>query len=164
MAKTLTIRDLLDIDPGRIQKSQELLKVILEDQYNILKEENIFQRIARFLGLHKAKMFYTIYKYKVYSNSGSVYTVFIKVSPHFEEKKFLDNKIQVFCQCADFKYRVAYGLHKRDNVFINQVTKDHLGIALTTPPTRVDTSNLCKHLYAVIDEFKSQLPKLIVKK
>lgn len=162
MASTLTIGDLLAIDKGRIQRSKDL-KVQLEDTYNILKEENILYRLLRFLGVRKGKMFYIVFKYKVLSISGSNYTVLIRVSPSFDEEKFLNNKVQVFCTCADFKYRVAYELNKRNNVYVVPITKEWLGEALVIPPTKVSTSNLCKHVYACIDNFRENLDKLIIK-
>lgn len=156
--KTLRIKDLLDIDRGRVDRSQ-VLKVQLINIYNIVKEENWLGKILRFFKIKRPLIFYKVFKYKVSSANGGTYTVLIKVSPGFDKRKFYDNKVQVFCQCADFKYRVAYELNKHDNVYLNKATINELGIALTTKPTRVQTSPLCKHLYAAILEFGKNLDK-----
>lgn len=159
-SKELTIGDLMNIDPGRIKRSEMLEKVKLVEVYNILREESILGKILRFFKLKTLPIFYKVVKYSVLSNSGSTYIVFIKVSPGFDINRFYRNKVQVFCNCADFKYRSAYILNKHDNVYINQSTKDFLGIALTTAPTKVGTTPICKHIYAVIEQFKLDYKKL----
>lgn len=158
--KELTIGDLMNIDPGRIKRSELLENVKLVEVYNILREESILGKILRFFKLKTLPIFYKVVKYNVLSNSGSNYTVFIKVSPGFDVNRFYRNKVQVFCSCADFKYRAAYLLNKHDNVYLNQATKDFLGIALTTAPTRVNTTPICKHVYAAIEQFKLDYKKL----
>lgn len=160
--KKLTIKDLLDIDPGRINRSKNL-KVKLVEEFNIVKEENWIGKAIRFLMGKSVLYFYRVFKYEVNSDSGNKYVVLIRVSPSFDVNKFLSNEVQVFCTCPDFKYRGAYELNKVGSLYLNNATQTHLGEALKIAPTKVVTTPLCKHLYACIIEFRKEVPKLIVK-
>lgn len=160
--KTFKVSDLLDIDEGRMDRSRDLI-CRLDNVYNILREDTFFEKLKNLFRSKKPKMFYKVFKYHIISNSGQSYTVFIKVAPSFNIKNFMDNKIEVFCQCADFKYRVAYMLNQRDNLFRNPNIDAHLGIALTTKPTQVETSHLCKHVYRALMEFRLNINNLIIK-
>jgi len=159
--RTLKVSDLLDIDASRIERSEKL-KVEYIDTYHVLKKESIWDKIKKLFRGKSILMFYNIYKYKIHSDSGSVYTVFIKIAPSFDKSKFLSNKIEVFCQCADFKYRVAYWLNQRDNLYRNPEIDEHLGIALTERPTKITPSNLCKHIYACLLDFRTHINKLVL--
>lgn len=163
--KQLSIKDLLNIDPGRIDRSNDL-KVKLDDVYNIIREETWLGKLTRFFKGKSSPIFYKILKYKVKSNSGNEYTTLLKVSPSFDTQKFQYNKVQLFCSCSDFKYRAAYELNKHDNLYKTKVTEDHLGIALKIAPTHVVTTPICKHLYATINYFNSHLSEtgLIINK
>jgi len=148
----LIIKDLLDIDESRISRSKHL-KVRLVVAVPFWEKEKLSTQPKS-----KPKLVYYVnFKYKVKSDSGKEYTVFIKVSPNFNINKFLKNKVQIFCQCPDFMYRAAYNLSKDDNVFLNEKTTKHLEDALTTPSKKIDTTNLCKHLYAAIIYFKNNM-------
>lgn len=150
--RELTIGDLMNIDDGRINRSKNL-KVKLDSITNVLKEESWLDKLFKLFRRGPKYIFYKVLKYKVKSDSGNEYTVFIKVSPSFNERRFMANKVQVFCSCPDFMYRAAYELNKTGNLFLNKSTTDHLGIALTTPPTRINPTPICKHIYAVMDDF-----------
>jgi hypothetical protein len=157
--KTLTIADLLDIDKGRIDRSKDL-KVEYIRTDNILKKMSLLDRIFKIFKRGPKLIYYKIVRYKVKSNSGNTYTVLIKVSPGFDTKQFMKNKIEVFCTCADFQYRAAYNLNKTDNLLKIKATIEHLGIAITQPPTRVSTTPVCKHIFAVLDHFRTHLKEL----
>lgn len=155
--RQLTIRDLLEIDQGRVQRSQGM-KVELVEQYNLLQEKSWFGKLLSLFRSKSYQEFYKVFKYHVKSPSGSTYTVFLKVSPSFSSNKFMTNKVQVFCTCADFKYRAAYDLNKYDNLFLIPATKAHLGEEpLKIAPTKVSTTPVCKHIYAVISYFRTNL-------
>lgn len=157
--KTLRIKDLFNVDMGRIERSKNL-KVRYVKTYQILKKNTLINKILKFLGLKYMLTFYKVFKYIVQSDSGSQYTVFIKCSPGFD-KKILNNKVQVYCNCADFMYRSAYILNRTDNLYRNKYIDKALGIALTTKPTTVPggTTVVCKHVYAVLQDFKNNLVK-----
>jgi len=152
--RTLTIRQLNQIDAGRIDRSKDL-RVKLVNSYKILQKTSFFQKILKFLGFKETLNYYRLFKYAVKSNSGSTYTVFIQVSPGFKQQ-FYDNKIKVFCSCADFMFRSAYNLNKSDNLFLNKATKIHLDKALEIAPTTVPggTTHICKHVYACLMDFR----------
>lgn len=154
--RQLTIKDLLDIDEGRIDRSKEL-DVKLIKIFNVVKEENWLEKFINFFKNKPKLIYYKIFKYEVSSDSGNKYTVFIKVSPSFNVNKFLSNKVQIFCTCADFMYRAAYNLNRKDNVYLNKATKAHLGDALKIAPTKVMTTPICKHIYAAMMYFRNHI-------
>lgn len=160
--KQLTVKDLLKIDEGRIDRSKQLYKVKFIDDYDILDVEEVKSKIHNSSIKSKKKpqsILHKIFKYQVDSNSGNKYKVFIEVPPSFSfnRSKFLQNKVRVFCNCADFKYRAAYNLSKKDNVCIFEDAEKHLGVALTEPPTKIIPTNICKHLYSALKEFRSKI-------
>lgn len=157
--KTLTIGDLLDIDQSRIDRTKDL-KVTYIGTENIIKKLSWLDKVFRLFKRGPKYIYYRIIRYKVESNSGNTYTVLIKVSPGFDERRFLSNKVQVFCTCADFKYRAAYNLNKSDNLVKVKATEDHLGIALTQKPTRVMTTPCCKHIYACLNHLRMNMKSL----
>jgi len=157
--KTLTIADLLDIDKGRINRSKDL-KVEYIKTENIIRKMSLLDKIFRIFKRGPKLIYYKIVRYKVISNSGNSYTVLIKINPGFDIKQFLKNKVEVFCTCDDFKYRAAYELNKTDNLVKIKATLEHLGIAVTKAPTRVATTPICKHIFAVLDHFKTHLKQL----
>jgi hypothetical protein len=157
--RTLTIADLLDIDRGRVNRSKDL-KVEYVGTENILRKMSLLDKIFRIFKRGPKLIYYKIVRYKVTSNSGNIYTVLIKVSPGFDTKQFMKNKVEVFCTCADFKYRAAYELNQTDNLVLIKATKEHLGIAITQAPTKVVTTPICKHIFAVLDHFRTHLKQL----
>jgi hypothetical protein len=156
--KQLTIKDLLDIDENRIDRSKSL-KVRLDQVYYITDKPDRFNQLLNYFTNKPKEIYYEIHKYKIKSDSGNEYEIFIKLSPSFSYNKFLKNRIQVFCSCHDFKYRVAYDLSQLENVYVNKDITRHLGDALKIPPTAITSTNTCKHLYAVIIYFKNNIKK-----
>lgn len=152
--RSYSIKDLLQLDEGRIKRSS-VLKVKLVNNYSVIKQESIFSKLLNIFRNKPKSMLYKILKYEVASDSGHKYTVLLEVRPSFDPKRFLENKVRVFCSCPDFKYRVAYYLNKHDGVLLIKSTETHLGIALSEVPTRRDLTPACKHLYAVFMEFKT---------
>ena len=157
--KQLTVEDLLDIDEGRVRRSENLGGIRLIKTLYATVEDTWFSKFTNFFRNKPREFYYFVDKYKIQSDSGKEYVTFIKVSPSFEFNKFLSNKVHVFCSCPDFKFRAAYNLSKKENVFLNKGTIEHLGKALTEPPTKVVPTNICKHLYATIHHFKKNINK-----
>ena len=81
--RELTIGDLMNIDDGRINRSKNL-KVKLDSITNVLKEESWLDKLFKLFRRGPKYIFYKVLKYKVKSDSGNEYTVFIKVSPSFK--------------------------------------------------------------------------------
>lgn len=75
----------------------------------------------------------------------------MQLDPDFNLSLWSSNRVRIFCSCADFKYRSAYLLGKRDSLFLNDNTKIHLGPAATNAPTgKTGTTMLCKHCYSAL--------------
>jgi hypothetical protein len=100
-----------------------------------------------------------VYKYLVVSNSGAEYIVLIETEHRFNIESFKDSKVRVFCGCSDFMYRAAFNLNKFDNLYINNSTKEYLGDALITKPTKVVTTPICKHTYACLFDLRDNFNK-----
>jgi len=157
--KTLTIKDLLNLDDGRIDRSKNLTVKYVGTE-NVLIPMRFIDKVLKII-TGKVKLLYTkLVRYEVKSDSGSVYTVFIKVSPGFTIDQFYKQRVEVFCSCADFMYRAAYNLNNTNNLVKIKATTEHLGQALKIKPTKVSTTPICKHVYAVIQQFKKDYNKL----
>jgi hypothetical protein len=148
-----SIRDILNIDQNRINRSSELT-VKLIAVYSRVQQETVWDNIKKFFNRNKSTMnvYYKILKYKVKSNSGSEYTVVIELQPSFDYNIFLTNPIKVYCNCYDFRYRSAYNLNKHNSLFLNNKVKTDLSKALLEPPRKVTTSPCCKHVYACLQD------------
>lgn len=148
--KSYTLGDLMNIDGTRQQKanacSVELVKV-----YHELRPKSILDKFKAFFGKKNIlNTYYVIFKFSVKSDTGQEHVVFIKTNPDFNLQNWDNNKAQVFCDCADFKYRSAYSLNQHNSLFLNDKTKLSLGPALTTAPKRMQPTLLCKHSYAAV--------------
>lgn len=150
--KQYTIGDLMKIDSGRQERAAGC-KVKLVGTFHELKRENILSKFKSFFsGESTINVYYVIFKFEVTSESGSVYYVFIKINPDFDLTKWQDNQVQVYCGCADFKYRSSYILGKNGSLFLNNKIKSELGQALTEAPKgKTKTTLLCKHSYAALE-------------
>jgi hypothetical protein len=150
MAK-LTIGDLMSVDASRQYKAQFCV-VSLEKVYHEIKKETIPEKIKSFfLGRSNVSAYYLIFKLKVTSDSGKVHKVYIRTNPEYDPSRVLSNRVEIYCDCFDFKYRAAYILNQKKALFLNNRIKLELGSALTDKPkTTTMTTYLCKHAYAGI--------------
>lgn len=155
--KTLTVRELFNIDSGRIERSKSQ-NVKLVKTFHILKKESFVDKLLKLLGFKYSLVYYKLFKFDVTSDSGNTYTVFIRCSPGFD-KNLLNNKLQVFCSCSDFMYRSAWNLNRSDNLYKNKNIEKYLAEALKIRPTTVPggTTPICKHVYAVLQVFRLNL-------
>lgn len=153
-SKPLTLGELMNIDPSRQQKSM-YQSVELDGVFHRVKKESIWDRIKRFFSRDKTSinMYYVILKFMVSSNSGNKYSVIIEFQPNPNMGMLMNNKVRIYCECADFKFRSAYILNKRGNLYRSSRTDVSLGQALTDAPderkTRVSTA--CKHVAACVN-------------
>lgn len=161
MAK-LKIGDLMKVDAGRQYKAQycqvKLLKI-----YHELKSETLAEKIKQFFfGKSHINTYYLIFKLAVISETGKTHTVFIRTNPDYNVSKVLQNEVQIYCDCSDFKYRAAYELNKKKALFLTDRIKLELGEALTNAPkTKTMTTYLCKHAYAAIQWLVSNYSNLM---
>lgn len=147
--KPYTIGELMAIDQGRQGKALQS-NVTLEDTFFTLKEEGIASKFKNLFTSNTIKKLYITLKLKVISDTGNPHYVFIQLDPDYSTSGWYGNKVRIYCDCNDFKYRSAYALSKRDSLFENQTTKMALGQALTEAPKR-GTNVLCKHGYAALN-------------
>lgn len=146
-----TMGELMNIDSTRQEKAG-YCSVNLVKTFHELKEESVFDKFrSALLGKTQVKTYYVIFKLKVTSDSGKSYTVIIKTNPDFDLNKWSNNKVKIFCDCPDFKYRSAYLLNKRNSLFSNEKVKTLLGQSLSdAPKSKTKTTLLCKHSYAAL--------------
>lgn len=146
-----TMGELMNIDSARQERAGSC-SVSLVKTFHELKEESVFDKFrSALLGKTSVKTYYVIFKLKVTSGSGRSYTVIIKTNPDFDLNKWASNKVKIFCDCPDFKYRSAYILNKRNSLFINEKIKTLLGQSLSdAPKSKSKTSLLCKHSFAAL--------------
>jgi hypothetical protein len=153
--KRLTLKQLIDIDQGRIDRSHSVEGKVVE-VFNTIKEDTLLSKFLKFFG---KLYFLKVLKYEVKSDSGSKYTVLLELSPNIDYNRLLENKVKVFCSCPDFMYRASYLLSKSGDLFLNKATKKHLEVALTIVPTKLLPTPCCKHIYACIDDLNTHYKK-----
>lgn len=156
----MKLKNLLEIDDGRIQRSSDI-QVFLEWSRMLTTPRKGFWN--KLWGVIKREPYIltNLLRFKcINSKSGSTYSVFIELDPKKTFNELLKSDIRIFCSCSDFKYRSAYYLNSKDNLFKTSSIEDHLGIAITEKPRVVNTTGMCKHLYATVGWMKKNFNKL----
>lgn len=156
----MILKELLDIDPGRIQRSADIKVTLVWNKMLTTKRKGFWNKLW---GLIKGQPYIVTNLLKFQTENklnGSKYTCYIELKPVDNYQKLLKTKVKVFCSCNDFKYRSAYILNKDNNLFLAPVIERHLGIALTEKPKVVNPTKLCKHLFAVISYLKTNLNRI----
>lgn len=120
--------------------------------FHTIKQEGVLDKFKSFVtGKTSIKVYYITFKFEVTSDTGNTHTVFIQVDPDFSLKNWSANRVKIYCDCADFKYRSAYILDKRSSLFTTTKIKTALGQAMTEVPTgKKGTTLLCKHSFAAL--------------
>ena len=146
-----TIGELMRIDQERQDKARGC-KVSLMDTFFTIKEESLSGKVKKlFTGKDSVKVFYITLKLAVTGDTGNPHIVFIQLEPDFSMKNWENNKVRIYCDCADFKYRSAYLLDKRDSIFANDGIKIALGQAISeVPKGKRGVTLLCKHSFAAL--------------
>ena len=152
----------MDIDYGRQERAQSC-SVELEGTYHQLQMETLADKLRSFFtGKTHLLGYFLILKLKVTSPGKEPKTVFIKINPDFDLDKWENNRIKIYCDCPDFKYRSAYILNERKSLFLNDKVKNELGSSLTDPPKKgAKTSLLCKHAFAAVQWLVSNYPSIM---
>lgn len=160
--KKYTIGDLLNVDAIRNEKAS-LCNVKLVKVFHEVKKEDLLTRLREFFGNKSSvNAYYVIFKLKVTSDTGHAHTVFIRTNPDFNLNDWGSNKVQIYCDCPDFKFRSAYRLNQHGSLFLNNTTTIALGAALTdTPKAKTVTSLLCKHCVAALNWIVSNYSSLM---
>ena len=146
-----TMGELMNIDAERQERASGC-SVSLVKTYHEIKKESLADKFRSFfLGQPILTTYYVIFKFKVTSGSGKSYDVIIRTNPDFDLNNWINNKVQIYCGCPDFKYRSAYLLGRRKSLFLNDKIKTLLGESLTeAPKSKTKTSLLCKHSFAAL--------------
>lgn len=150
MAKHYTVGELMAIDSVRQDKAGKST-VKFERVFHEVRKITLLDRFKAFFGGKSTIQNYkVIFKFTVTSDTGNKHIVFIRLDPDFDMTNVNGNRVDVYCDCADFKYRSAYLLNKRDSLFKNSSTTAALGSAINEAPKKATTTILCKHSYAAL--------------
>jgi len=154
--KSLTLADLMEINSERVIRSKEI-KITKVEQFLVTKKPSflgsLFKKLKELFEKKPYEVLYKVLRYEVINTlNGDKHVCIIKVPMHVDRQKLMSQKVEVYCDCADFMYRCAWVLNDHNNLFLNDATKKKLGIAISTKPMKVKTSVACKHLYKCIED------------
>jgi hypothetical protein len=156
-----TIGELMNIDAARQLKSKQC-KVKLIKIYHELKKENLLDKFKRVFGLgNSVKVYYLVFKFEVHSDTGNKHIVFVRTSPDFSLQNWSYNKVKIYCDCNDFKFRSAYTLNQRNSLFLTPRILKALGGAENESPKRVSPTLLCKHAFASLNWLMANYQKVM---
>ena len=152
--KQYTIGDVMNIDSGRQERAGGC-NVSLLNTFHELKDESVLEKFkALVLGRGMIK--------KYLSDKGNKHYVYIRVAPDFDLTQWKNNKVKIYCDCADFKYRSAYVLNQHEALFLNSKIQSALGPAVSDAPRgKHPTSLLCKHAYAALNYLVSNYSNIM---
>lgn len=158
-----TIQDLMNVEAGRAQRASGCM-VNFETIYHELKQETILEKFKRFFTRRKDQMnvYYVIFKFKVTSDTGNTYNVFIRTLADPMNSEYMNNRVQIYCGCPDFMYRSAWSLNNHNALFRTSKINSLLGAAIQDAPSgKAKPSVLCKHAYAALNFFVSNYKSLM---
>ena len=160
--KQYTIGDVMNIDSGRQERAGGC-NVSLLNTFHELKDESVLEKFkALVLGRGMVKKYYLIFKFEVVSDKGNKHYVYIRVAPDFDLTQWKNNKVKIYCDCADFKYRSAYVLNQHEALFLNSKIQSALGPAVSDAPRgKHPTSLLCKHAFAALNYLVSNYSSIM---
>ena len=144
-----TLGELMNISKERQDKSANC-SVKLVKTYHMIKSETLLEKFkSLFFNSPILTMYYIIFRFQVTSDSGKTYDILVQTSPDYDIDQWESNKVKIYCSCNDFKFRSAWDLNQRGNLFTNDRIKINLGQAITDKPKR-GVSPCCKHCFAVL--------------
>jgi hypothetical protein len=146
--KQYTIGELMNIDSKR-QGRASACQVKLDQVFHELQQENILDKFKALFSKTSVPIYYLTFKFEVTSAIGHNHIVYIRTNPDFSLKNWSNNKVKVYCDCADFKFRSAYTLDKHNSLFKTSKIQSTLGQAISDAPKK-GTSLLCKHSFAAL--------------
>lgn len=158
--KEYSLGELLNISSERQERSSSC-SVQLSQTYHMIKSETLLEKFKSLLfNSPTITMYYIIFKFQVISDTGNAHTVIVQTSPDYDIVNWETNKVKIYCDCNDFKFRSSYYLKQRGNLFINDRVQINLGQAMTDKPKR-STSPCCKHCHAVLQFLIQNYPNLM---
>ena len=148
LGKPYTLGELMKVDQGRQDRAAKCA-VRLDNTFYTLKEETPLSKFKNLFTKNTLKVFYITLKLAVTSDTGNTHYVYIQIDPDFSLTNWAENRVKIYCDCADFMYRSAYLLDKRDSLFKNEWIRGTLGQAMTEEPKgKRGVTLLCKHSFA----------------
>lgn len=137
-------------EAGRSQKAASCA-VELVTTYHELKKENLLEKFKAFfhIGSKQMNAYYVTFHFKVTSDSGNSHNVYIRTAPDFNVSLGGSNKVKIYCDCEDFKFRSAYELASHDSLLLTAKTVASLSQALGQKP-KTSRTLLCKHSMAAV--------------
>lgn len=149
--KRWTLSDLMNVDVSRQQKSSGC-SVYLQETFVEIVSENIIDKFKKFFIRNKSMMnvMYVVFKFSVISETGHSYNVYIRTQYDPYSMLFMKNPAQVYCGCADFKFKSAWKLNQHSSLFRSDRTDLELGPAISNAPKKNYGVTLCKHSYAAV--------------
>ena len=150
---TWTLSDITKVDQGRQQKAGGC-QVYLQNTYLDLEKEKILDKFKRFFIRNKATMntLYVIFNFKVISETGHSYDILLRTQYDPNGVLGMNNTVQIYCPCPDFKFKSAWTLSQHKSLFRNSRIDLSLGPATTNAPKKQPQTTLCKHAYSVVME------------
>lgn len=141
----------MNIDSGRQGRASNCSASLVKT-FHTIKQEGVLDKFKAFVtGKTTIKVYYVTLKFEVRSDTGNSHTVFIQLDPDFSLKNWTSNRVKIYCDCADFKYRSAYVLSRKNSLFLTHRIQIALGQAANEAPTgKRGTTLLCKHAYAAL--------------
>lgn len=149
--KKWTISDIMRVDPARQQKAYGC-QAYLQGSFLDIEKEKILDKFKRFFIRSKAVMntLYVIFKFGVISETGHSYEVIIRTQYDPQGALGMNNLVQIYCSCPDFKFKSAFTLNQHRALFRNSRINLELGPATTNAPIRAPKTILCKHAYSAL--------------
>lgn len=146
-----TLGDLVyGTNADRAQKASSC-SVQLVDTYHELKKESILDKFKSLFHIgSNVNAYYITFHFTVTSDSGNTHNVYIKTTPDFDLSLGDKNKVRIYCDCEDFKYRSAYELKAHDSLLLTGRTQAALGVAIGQKPKKLNKTLLCKHAMASV--------------
>lgn len=157
-----TIGELMNIDAARQSKAKQC-KVSLVKVYHELQKDSSLDRLRKFFKIKSptVKAYLVVFKFEVRSDSGNRHKVFIRTNPDFSYQNWSSNRVSIYCDCKDFKYRTAYVLGQRNSVFLTPRISKALSESIGKAPQRVSPTLLCKHSFAALSWLMTNYQKVM---
>ena len=149
--KRWTLSDIMNVDASRQQKSSGC-STYLEEVYVELVPEGILDKFKKFFTRNKAVMntMFVIFKFGCSSETGHSYPIYMRLRYDPDGVLYTRNTCQIYCGCADFKFKSAWTLNQHSSLFRSERTELELGPAITNAPKRKSNTTLCKHSYSAV--------------
>lgn len=117
--------------------------------------------IRKVIGKSVKVTYVSLYFSQRSASSGKNYLFVFRIPYRLDadKQRLLDLPVQYYCECDAFKYFIAYALHKTNNIFLTDIIRKRLGIALTEPPKIRNPKEIkffCKHAINILSDIQGR--------